>query len=52
MLFLACKQYSEGRWICQAFLIIPFVKKENAGVDISDCRQQAGVCTGPIVHDT
>ena len=23
MLFLACKQYSEGRGICQAFLIIP-----------------------------
>ena len=26
MLFLACKQYSEGRGICQAFLIIPLAK--------------------------
>ena len=24
----------------------------GASVDISDCRPQAGVCTGPIVHDT
>ncbi len=23
MLFVTCKQYSEGRGICQAFLIIP-----------------------------
>ena len=31
MLFLACKQYSEGRGICQAFLILPIGCGKRAG---------------------